>query len=314
MTGRFGEHGSGPVVAGVDGSESATHAVRWAAAEAARRDVALRLVYACSSPGHDYPNLEVTAADVREAMRETGARRLRAAQGAAWTVAPELVIETEVRDGDPRVVLVEESERAAVLVLGSRGLTSAGRLLLGSSGLALAMHGRCPLVVVRGSRARSGPVLVGVDGWPASTPAVRFAFQEAADLATSVTALRTWNDLAMARSGMSRPRGSVLLHEAERRSLAREVSSVAREFPDVPFDCLVVKGRPGRVLEEYGERAGLIVVGTRGRSGFAGLLLGSVSQDLAVHAPCPVAIVRADIVVPGAVGTQEPLSLEGDGA
>lgn len=314
MVERFGGHKSSPVVAGVDGSESAIQAVRWAAAEAVRRGLSLRLVYGYVPPGHDYPRLEVTAADVREAMVETGAERLRAAKKVASTVAPGLAIETEIREGDPRVLLVEASRRAAVLVIGSRGLNSAGRLLLGSSGLAVAMHGRCPLVVVRGASSRSGPVLVGVDGWPASAHVVRFAFQEAADHGTSVTALRTWNDLMSARAAAHRPGGSATAHEMERLALDRQISVVAQGFPDVPFDCLVARGRPGKVLREYGEHAGLIVVGTRGRSGLAGLLLGSVSQDLTGHAPCPVAVVRSDVVLPGAVGVSKPLSLEGDGA
>ncbi|WP_328701492.1 universal stress protein [Amycolatopsis pittospori] len=295
-----------PVVAGVDGSESATEAVRWAAGEAVRRETSLRLVHAYSSTGDDYPNLEVTAAEVRAALRETAMKRLRLAKPAAWAVAPSLEIETEVREGDPRPVLIDESKHALVLAVGSRGLNGVGRLVLGSSALAMAVHGRCPLVVVRGARSRSGPVLVGVDSWSASASAVRFAFEEAARLRTSVTVLRTWSDLNLA--------DSVTVQDAERQALETKVATVADWFPDVPFDCLVVRGRPAKVLKEYGERAGLIVVGTRGRNGFTGLLFGSVSQNLTGHAPCPVAVVRSDVVLPGAAGIPESLLLEGDGA
>ncbi|ONF73606.1 universal stress protein [Amycolatopsis keratiniphila] len=283
-----------PVVAGVDGSDSALQAVRWAAGDAVRRDLPLRLVYACVPPGHDYPNLEVTAAEVRDAMWETGAKRLRAATEAARTVASSLVVESEIRPGDPRVVLVDESRRAAVTVLGSRGLNGIGRLLLGSSGLAVAMRGHCPLVVVRGDRARSGPVLVGVDDWARSAAAVRFAFQEASALGASVTALKTWHDFGPVDGRSAAPAGPATRHEVLRRELEAEMSAVAAGFPEVSFDCLVVRGRPGRVLLEYGERAGLVVVGSRGRGAFGGLLLGSVGQNLTGHASYPVAVVRSE--------------------
>ncbi|RSN24201.1 universal stress protein [Streptomyces sp. WAC 05977] len=290
----FDDSRSKPVVAGIDGSRSAVEAARWAAGEAGRRGLPLRLVYAYESAGRDYPTLEVTAAEVREAMRETGIRRLGVAGKTASGAVPGLDITTEIVEGDAREVLVEESRRAALMVLGSHGLGSVGKFLLGSSGIALAAHGQCPLVVVRDCAARPGPVLVGVDGWPASAPAVRFAFQEASELGTSVTALRTWSELGPVEPGVRRLAGSRAVHDSARRALTAEVSSVAHEYPDVPFGCVVVRGRAGKVLREYGERAGLIVVGTRGRGGFAGMLLGSVSQGLVGRASCPVAVVRAD--------------------
>ncbi|QXV56478.1 universal stress protein [Amycolatopsis sp. TNS106] len=298
MTERSGDGRPNPVVAGMDGSRSAVEAARWAAGEALRRGLPLRLVSAYESAGRDYPTLEVTAAEVREAMRETAVRRLSGARKTAAEAAPGLAITTEVVEGDPKEVLVEESRRAALVVLGSRGFGSVGRFLLGSSGLALANHGQCPLVIVRDGDARPGPVLVGVDGWPASAAAVRFAFQEAAELRTSVTALRTWSELGAVQPGVRRLGGSRVVHDSARRALAVEVSSVAHEYPDVPFGCVVVRGRAGKTLREYGERAGLIVVGTRGRSGFAGMLFGSVSQGLAGRAWCPVAVVRADTEIP----------------
>jgi len=306
MAERFGGSRPSPVTAGIDGSGAAVEAARWAAAEARRRGVPLRLVYAYESSGRDYPTLEVTATEVREAMRETGIRHLDTAESAAARIAPGLEITTEVIEGEPRAVLVEESHRATLVVLGSRELGSMGRALLGSSEVALAADGGCPLVIVRDGDARSGPILVGVDGWPDSADAVRFAFQEASELGSSVTALRTWSELRPARPGVWRFGESAVVHEAERRALIVEVSSVARDYPDIPFGCLVVRGRPVKALREYGERASLIVVGTRGRSGVAGMLLGSVSQGLAGRAPCPVAVVRAD------TGTRDPYSEKGN--
>ncbi|GAB3744084.1 universal stress protein [Amycolatopsis oliviviridis] len=293
-----------PVVTGVDGSEAALRAVRWAAGEAVRSERPLRLVHASAPPSHDYPNLEVTAAEIREAMWATGARRLEIAAAVARTSEPTLEIEAEARTGDPRVLLVEESWRAAVVVLGSRGLTGGGRLLLGSSGLALAVHGHCPVIVVRGGRTRSGPVLVGVDDWGGSAAAVRFAFQEASTLGVPVTVLKTW-------SGAD-PDGTVTAHEYFLRPLEKQIDRVAAEFPAVVSECLVVRGRPGRVLMEYGERAGLIVAGTRGHSGFGGLMLGSVGLEQPGFAPCPVAVVRPGVVPAFGIRREEPLSVKGD--
>ncbi|OOC02888.1 universal stress protein [Amycolatopsis azurea] len=293
-----------PVTTGVDGSEAALRSVRWAAGEAVRSGRPLRLVHACVPPGHDYPNLEVTEAEVREAMWATGARRLEIAANVARTSEPTLEIEAEARSGDPRALLVDESWRAAVVVLGSRGLTGAGRLPLGSSGLALAVHGHCPVIVVRGDRSRSGPVLVGVDDWAGSAAAVRFAFQEASTLGVPVTVLKTWREIDPAGSGGAR--------EFFLRSLENHLNRVAAEFPHVVSECLVVRGRPGRVLMEYGERAGLIVVGTRGDSGFGGLLLGSVDQNSPGRAPCPIAVVRPGVVPAFEIRDEQPLSVKGD--
>ncbi|WP_245193206.1 universal stress protein [Amycolatopsis alba] len=292
-----------PVVAGVDGSESALRAVRWAAGEAVRNERPLRLVHACVPPDHDYPNLEVTAAEVREAMWATAAGRLETAAEVARTSEPSLKIEAEARSGDPRVLLVDESWRAAMVVLGSRGLTGAGRLLLGSSGLALAVHGHCPVIVVRGDRSGSGPVLVGVDDWSGSAAAVRFAFEEASTLGVPVTVLKTLPE--------NDPAGSAA-QELSLRSLEKHVDWVASGFPQVLSECLVVRGRSGRVLTEYGGRAGLIVVGNRGHSGFGGLLLGSVGQELPGRVPCPVAVVRPGALPTFVIRREEPLTVRGE--
>jgi len=283
----------GPVVVGVDGSAAALEAVRWAARDAARRHIPVRLVHAYTPAGLDYPSQQRSITQ----MREQGGAWLHVAAIVAAEAAPTVPVDTTLREGDPRVVLLDESRRAAVVVLSSRGLHGVSRLLLGSAGLALAIHGRCPVVVVRGAIADGGPVVVGVDGWPASAAAVQFAFQQASLHGTRLTAVRTWDEhtALRARLGIGTA-GSMAVHDEERSTLIERVSGLATEFPDVPVDHIVVRGRPGRTLLEYGEHARLIVVGARGRSGFAGLLLGSTSQAVAQHGPCPVAIVRPEVM------------------
>lgn len=277
------------VLVGVDETESALDAVRWGAGEAFRRGVPLRLVHAYWTPGRDFPELELTGADVRAELRRLGEELLDGAVRTATRVNRRALLETELRAGDPRVVVLDESRYAALAVLGSRRLGTTGGLLVGSLGLALAVHGRCPLVVVRGPTVERGPVLVGADGSPSATVALDFAFREAELACAPLTVVRTWGGV---------PADAVAEHEGERQALAEQLSPWRDRFPAVTVDPVVVRGRPGPVLLEYGQRARLIVVGSRGHGEVTGLLIGSTSRQVARHSPCPVAIVRADLPTP----------------
>jgi nucleotide-binding universal stress UspA family protein len=127
-------------------------------------------------------------------------------------------------------------------------------------------------VVVRGNH-HEGPVVVGVDLSPESDPAIGFGFEEAAAREVPLVA-------AMAH------------HDEQSALLNNRMSGWLEKYPDVAVERLVAAERPIPLLLELGERAGLLVVGARGRGGFAGMLLGSTSQALIYHAPCPVAVVR----------------------
>lgn len=271
-----------PVVVGVDGSGSALEAARWAAREAVRLAVPVRLVHSYSGTGPGYPGRQLS----HERLREQGELRLRAAAVAARESVPGVSVEKVLREGDARVVLLDESRRAALVVLGSRGLSGVSRLIMGSAGLTLAVHARCPVVVVRSPGYDRGPVVAGVDGWPACAAAVRFAFTEAARFGAGLTAVRTWRNPG--------PAGPMAVHEEERAQLIRQLSPLAHEFPRVPVEHVVLRGRPGRTLLEFGRHARMLVVGTRGHTGFAGLLLGSTSQALVQQGTCPVAVVRSE--------------------
>jgi nucleotide-binding universal stress UspA family protein len=172
----------------------------------------------------------------------------------------------------PTPVLLAESARAREVVLGSHGLGGFTGALVGSTAVALSVHGECPVVVVRGNRYDQ-PVVVGVDLSPESDPALGFGFEEAA--ATGV------------------PLVAALAHADEQSTLlSTRMSGWLEKYPDVAVRQLVVGERPIPLLLELGERAGLLVVGSRGRGGFSGMLLGSTPQALIYHAPCPVAVVR----------------------
>lgn len=287
-----------PVVVGVDGSESALDAVRWAAREAGWRRVELRLVNAVGwdTTGH-LGDPRLGGNHYREALRRSAHERLELAAAAAEQVAPGLQVGQDVPVGTPTAVLVAESRAAQLLVLGHRGIGGVAGMLLGSVGVALAAHSACPIVVVRGTRpgepaAETGPVVVGVDGSPMSEAALAFAYGAADARKVPLVAVHTWRDYFL------EPSTAPLLdwdaiEESERQNLAERLAGWGEKFPDVAVRRIVTRDLPAQKLIELSAGAQLVVVGSRGRGGFAGLLLGSVSYVLLHHATCPVAVVRA---------------------
>ncbi|NMH97537.1 universal stress protein [Pseudonocardia acidicola] len=286
------------VVAGVDGSESACEAVRWAAVEAALRNVPLRLVNAFGwmTTAHlGDPGLGVA---YREVLLEAARDQLGAAAAVARAAAPGIEIEQEVRTGYPAPVLTDESKRTQLLVLGSRGLGGFTGLLVGSVAVSVAAHASCPVVVVRGpvsDRPAPGaaPVVVGVDGSPMSEAALAFAFDTAALRRAPLIAVHTWRDV-MLDPTMVPLLDWDAIEADERLVLAERLAGWSEKYPDVEVRRLVTRDRPARALVEQSGGAQLVVVGARGRGGFTGLLLGSVSQALLRHSRCPVAVVRSD--------------------
>ncbi|MFE5834676.1 universal stress protein [Streptomyces sp. NPDC056488] len=136
-------------------------------------------------------------------------------------------------------------------------------------------------------------VVVGVDGSPASHAALRWALRHARRTGATVHAVGAY-DLPGA-GGWSAPAVDVLFDEEQaRRSLSEELAAVLAPDDDVPLVQHVVRGNPAQVLIDESDGAELLVVGSRGRGGFASLLLGSVSQQCAAHASCPVVIVRPE--------------------
>jgi len=289
-----------PVVVGVDGSESARMAAIWAADEAVRRHVRLRIVHAnlwptVRQPAGHYP------IRYQQPMIEHGRKLIQEAVDAARQRHPGLVVTDELVMAMPVDLMLAESRQAQLVTLGSRGLGGFAGLLLGSVAVAVAAHGRCPLVVVRGLDPQSpppaeGPVVVGVDGSPHDTPALRFAFEAADWREAPLTAVHTWSDvpLDISTGEWHRQLDWDAIQEGERRLLAERLAGWQQEFPDVKVTQLVSRDRPVRSLLDAAQTAQLLVVGSRGRGGFTGMLLGSTSHALLHHCPCPIAVVRTD--------------------
>ncbi|RKT54907.1 universal stress protein [Saccharothrix australiensis] len=281
-----------PIVVGVDGSASALTAVGWAAEEAARHRVPLKLVHAYLLPTRGYPDVILIGHEVRQALEEQGRRWLAEAEAAARAAADVEVVVSLEHSGAAGA-MVWESKRSRLVVLGSRGLGGFAGVLVGSVAVAVVTHGECPVVVVRGATPAGGPVVVGVDGSPASEQAVAFAFEAASTRGAPLTAVHAWTDFAV-----DGPYGDRLavewarVEDEERRVLAERLAGWQERYPDVRVDRVVVRERPARALPALAADARLLVVGSRGRGGFKGMLLGSTSQTLVHHSPCPLAVVR----------------------
>lgn len=287
------------IVAGVDGSASALHAVRWAAHEAARRGVPLRLLHVCRLLPVRHPRQVAPPAEYRNAILDQGRHFLTEAEEAAWHAEPGLAVSTDMHDGIAADVLIRETRTARLVVLGSRGLGGFAAMLLGSVSIALAAHGHCPVVVVRSADDRTpppetGPVLVGVDGSELSEAAIAFAFEAAAARGVPLIALHTWFDVDVAGGWATIP-GTIdwdYVQKQAAQALTTALAPWRGKYPNVEVRELVERERPTHALLRHGAGAALIVVGSRGRGAVTGLGLGSVSQALLHHAECPVAVAR----------------------
>jgi nucleotide-binding universal stress UspA family protein len=136
-----------------------------------------------------------------------------------------------------------------------------------------------------------GAVVVGVDGSPGSSHALAWAAGEARLRGTRLRVVHGWTIPTMVYPSYLPPDVFTEMPAEARRQVDAQVAEVLGPAPDVPVDLVVEEGRPAEVVIEAAKGADLVVVGTRGRGGFAGLLLGSVSSQVAHHAPCPVVIV-----------------------
>ena len=292
------EHTSDRVIVGVDGSAPSDGAIRWATREAAMRNLPLTLLhvflpglpvwgygYAMAPLPLDYGDMQRTeATNVLESARRVVDETL--APGEHVDVHSELVTAT------PVPTLIDATKGAHMIVVGCGGQGAWRRGLLGSVSTALVHHAHCPVVVIRepadAHTPPHGPVVVGIDGSPASELATAMAFDEASWRGADLVALHAWIDDDP--SGYPRLAWPDFKSSAE-QTLAERLAGWCERYPDVAVHRRVVFDQPARHLLEAAESAQLVVVGSHGRGGFAGMLLGSVSSTLvhAVHAPLIVA-------------------------
>jgi nucleotide-binding universal stress UspA family protein len=286
------DHG---VLVGVDGSPASIAAVEWASRTAALHGLPLTLVHVLAPPmvmtfpetpmppGYAQWQQEQGRSYLRDALRIAG-ERIGAA--GADRVAGETVL------GSTVPMLVELSKAAAVLVVGSRGHGRLRRSLLGSVSSALVRHAHCPVAVIHDEhrpRSAAAPVVVGIDGSPVSEAATALAVEEASLRGVELVAVYAWDDTGMVDFPGIDP---AALHADAELVLAERLAGFQERYPDVAIRRVVVHDRPADQLIEQAESAQLVVVGSHGRGGFAGMLLGSVSLAVVQSARTPVIVVR----------------------
>ncbi len=283
------------VVVGVDGGPSGQAATELAAETAVRYGQPLCLLHV----------MQLAPAVGMAAPYAHGVDEWRAASEELLTELadnlrrehPDLTVVTQVVAGNPSGTLIAASESARLLIVGCRGRGGFAELLLGSVSSQVAAHAKSPVIVVRpadaGERPHPGlPVVVGVDGSEISTAAVGFAFAEAATRRVPLVVQHVWwaPDYA-AGDGQVDP---VALEKQAATIVAEAVAGYADEYPQVAVETRLTHSADAEAeMIDTSAHASLVVVGSRGRGGFRGLLLGSVSQALVHHAECPVAIVRS---------------------
>lgn len=285
------EAGGAAVVAGVDGSGSATEAVRWAAREAGRRGAPLRLVgvldWSAFRPMAGLADLEHGD---RERLREHVAQFLRDAAAEAHDSAPEVPVSHVVRTGSVPEALLAEAETGQLLVVGSRGRGGFAGLVAGSTSRAVCALATCPVVVVRGEGVHDGRVVAAYDGSPAAAAVLAFAADAAVSRGATLHVVRAWTHDTAEPWVMDLVPWDKVEAEVE-AELEKAVAPWRDRRPELRLETELVHAHPIPALVKVARGARLVVVGSRGRRALAGLLLGSVSQSVLHRVECPVAVL-----------------------
>ncbi|EME22953.1 hypothetical protein G419_03373 [Rhodococcus triatomae BKS 15-14] len=272
----------------------------WAARTAVARKLPLLLVSVVHVPAYYYSEPYLVRG-YGDDLKNAGRAHLDSAAVLAREAVDDagLEIDTKLHEGRIAEVLLQYAPGASMIALGSRGLGEFSGALLGSVARAVASHSTTPVAVVRGRTLdghapTEGPVVVGIDGSEISAAATKVAFQEASARNAQLVAVNVWSDVSVQPSlGATEddPHWSAI-QAAEEAVLSEQLAGLIEQYPDVPVQRVVRRDRPVRVLSEFSEQAQLLVVGSRGRGGFRGMLLGSTSAALMSTADCPVLIVR----------------------
>jgi nucleotide-binding universal stress UspA family protein len=294
------------IVVAVDGSTASDAAVRWATHEAMLRMIPLRLVHVVSTPTVTYAVAPIPV--TMEVWQKGQARQIisraeelvqQIADDAGCSVS---LAGTDIIDGPTITTLIDLSKDTGMIVVGSRGHGAFRRGLLGSVSTALVHHAQCPVAVIHDAPIprSDAPVVLGVDGSPVSVRATGIAFEEAARRSVELLAVHAWSDATLIAAHAWGDSGLLAENAVDwaavsaraEAMLAERLASWQVNYPGVAVRRVVVCDRPAHFLVEESENAQLLVVGSHGRGGFAGMLLGSVSTKLAHTVRVPLIVAR----------------------
>ncbi|EKF23532.1 universal stress protein [Mycolicibacterium hassiacum DSM 44199] len=286
------------IVVAVDGSAPSDAAVDWAAHEAALRKRPLTIVHVVQLPVvRMWPEVSMPQ-ELIDGLIKEGHGILDAARARAEKVieaarsAARVTVETELVTANVLPTLIEMSDRAELMVVGCRGRGWLGRRLLGSVSRGLLHHARGTVAVIHDEQipAEGAPIVVGIDGSPASEAATAVAFDAASRRGVELVAVHAWSDYTFYYE-----MPGIVTEDVRRQAeeiLAERLAGWQEQYPDVKVRRVVVMDRPVHQLLEQAEHAQLLVVGSHGRGGFASMLLGSVSTAVAESAHVPVIVAR----------------------
>ena len=285
------------VLVGVDGSPESFGAVDWAVARAALKGWRVHLLCAYSLPSFTTASLDGGYAVLDDTAIRSGAQAVLD-EAVARARDKDVRVTSSLETGDPAGVLVDLSRQSVLTVVGTRGGGGFADRLLGTVSSALPAHSHCPTVVVprHTEGAEFTPVrriVVGVDGSSSARKALAWAVEEAEAWDAEVTALAA---VPMATGAgvlawlpATVDREQVLADV--RSGLDRAIAEALDGHPGVTVRRHALDGNAAELLAEFSTAVDLVVVGSRGRGGFSGLLLGSTSQGVLSHASCPVLVV-----------------------
>ncbi|WKD60185.1 Universal stress protein [Corynebacterium ciconiae DSM 44920] len=290
------------IVAAVDGSEASKTAVRWAANTAMKRGEPLRLAASYAMPQFLYAEGMVPPQELFDDLQKETLEKIEEARAIAHEVAPDIKIGHTIAEGSPIDMLLDMSKDVTMIVMGSRGLGGLSGMVMGSVSAAVVSHAVSPVVVVREDSqvldsTKYGPVVVGVDGSGVSEKATAYAFAEADARGAELNAVHTWMDMQVQTSlaGLAAAQQQWASVEREQEEMLDErLAPFIERYPNVKVNKIVTRDRPVRALVDAAEGAQLLVVGSHGRGGFKGMLLGSTSRALLQSSPCPMMVVRPD--------------------
>lgn len=292
-----------PVVVGIDGSAAALDAVRWAAREAMLH--ATRLTIVCCVDDDilalsDYPWPDRYYEQLKEHAQKDLAEASAVAVSEILRADSDIAVDTKMLLCDARIGLQRFAATAELLVVGAYGETRRVSGLLGSVAEAVSTHSGCRVAVV-GEQLDSvretmpNTVVVGVDGSTCSEQAVDVAFEEASLRNADLVAIHAWN-FTKIQSVFRTDTPTLSWKEtrtAEEAVLSESLAGHSDRYPDVAVTQQVLNSDPVGALRDAGDNACLLVVGSHGRGGFTGRLLGSTSRALLHTVTCPVLVARS---------------------